>query len=188
MNIRRRWVFVIAISIFALLGIGFWFLRPIPMPLEVVPGFRWILPPEYERGTNFYKGRAWVQEKIGGPWTLVDTEGNIIKENFIAGYIMHGLLDSDTSFRSIEKDSETGWDMYGIVDHSGNILFGPQPSQNPMHFQEGMVLIKGENGLFGFVDYQGQWIIPSIYEAKIGLGENMRTLAEERDSLWRYSK
>ena len=40
----------------------------------------WILPDEYHKGNDFVNGRAWVQKERRGPWTLFDTEGNIIKD------------------------------------------------------------------------------------------------------------
>jgi len=74
-------IIAIALFIFALPIIAWGIFKPVPMTIEDDFNFRWILPPEYYQGNNFHKGRAWVQEKKDGPWTLIDTEGNVIKHN-----------------------------------------------------------------------------------------------------------
>ena len=145
--------------------------------------FRWILPPEYYQGKDFYDGRAWVQEKKDGPWTLFDTEGNVIKKDFNANNIMQGH-NEDTRFESIEKDSETGWNMYGVIDHSGNIISEPKPYKYPPFIQEGMVLKQGENGLWGYVDFQENWVVLPAYEGFILWGDGL--MPAKKDGKWGY--
>ena len=72
--------------------------------------FRWILPPDYYFGRDFYEGRTWVQEKKDGPWTLFDSDGNVIKKDFMAKNIWQDR-SSSTRFQALEKDSETRRDM-----------------------------------------------------------------------------
>jgi len=146
-------------------------------------GFRWVLPPDYYQGTFFHKGRAWVQEKKDGPWTLFDTEGNVIKKDFVAKDVSHGR-DRDTRFEAIEKDSETGWKMYGILDFSGDIVAAPKPYRSSPLFQEGLSYLKAENGLYGVIDYQGNWVIHPSYENFKPLDEGL--WAVKKNGKWGY--
>ena len=137
---------------------------PAPAAAESELNFRWILPPEFHQGNNFYNGRAWVQREKDGPWTLFDSKGNIIKEGFMARHIVQGAI-SNTVFWAIENDSETGWDMLGILDdYAGDILLAPKPFEFPPSFRDGIASRREENGLRGFINFKGRWVIPPIYE------------------------
>ena len=145
-----------------LFGLMFYLVNlPIPVAAESELNFRWILPPEFYRGNDFHNNRAWVQREQGGPWTLFDSEGNIIKDGFLARNVIQSSL-ANTRFIALEQDYETGWDMVGFLDDSGNILLEPQ--FDFLSFQEGISVKRGENGLWGFIDFQGNWVIPSVYE------------------------
>jgi len=139
---------------------------PAPVAAETELNFRWILPPEFYRGNDFHNNRAWVQREQSGPWTLFDTDGNVIKDGFMARSIAQSATHN-TIFRAIENDSETGWDMFGFLDdYSGDILLVPKPyrSGDAPFFHDGIASRREENGLRGFIDFEGRWIILPIYE------------------------
>jgi len=145
--------------------------------------FKWILPPEYYHGNIFREGRAWVQEKRDGPWTLFDVEGNIIKKGFEVKHVTQHA-NCDTEFLALEKDSKTGWDMYGYIDSSGNILSEAKPYYMSPLFQEGIGTKIGENGLWGCIDYEERWVIPPVYE-NIQIRED-GLMPAKKDGKWGY--
>jgi len=140
---------------------------PAPVAAERELNFRWILPPEFYQGNDFVRGRAWVQREQGGPWTLFDSEGNVIKDGFMASSIAQDAV-GNTRFWPLENDSETVWGMVGFLDdYSGDILLAPKTYRFPPFFQDGIASQREENGLRGFIDFEGRWIIPPIYEGFI---------------------
>jgi len=138
---------------------------PASVAAESELNFRWILPPEFYRGNDFHNGRAWVQREQGGPWTLFDTEGNIIKDGFMARHVSQSA-NRNTHFVPLDADSEFEWRTVGFVDdYSGNILLEPKAYiSSPPFFQDGIASRREENGLWGFIGFEGRWIIPPIYE------------------------
>jgi len=190
MNVKYGKIFGIALFIFALMAIGFWIIKPVSVAdisvadvIEDNFNFRWILPPRYYQGSTFYRGRAWVQERKNGPWTLFDTDGNVIVENFIAKDIWH-RRGSDTTFTALERDSETGWEMYGFIDDSGNIIVEPKPHWMPPFYQSGISDKRGENGLLGIIDFQENWVIPPIYEDTFLWADGL--MAARKDGKWGF--
>ena len=146
--------------------------------------FRWILPPRYRFvGQIFYGGRAWVQEKMGGPWKLIDSDGNVIKRDFMADRVFHGM--GGTRFRALERDSETGWNMFGELDrYSGEIISEPRPFRHTPFLQDGFISKVGGNGLRGFIDFQENWIIPPIFENVSFWSEDL--IAVRKNGKWGY--
>ena len=74
MNAKNLKFYAVVMIFMCLLAIGV--VKGVQAPSIEQAGdlnFRWILPPEYYRGNDFHEGRAWVQEKKDGPWTLFDT-------------------------------------------------------------------------------------------------------------------
>ena len=148
--------------------------------------FRWVLPPEYYRGSNFNEGRVWVQEKKDGPWTLFDSDGNVIKKDFMARDVWQGQFsNTNTRFRTLKKDSKTGWDMYGVLDLSGDIIVEPEPYKSaPYLYKEGLASQKGENGLWGCIDFHGNWVISPIYETGGLWSEGLKSV--KKGGKWGY--
>jgi hypothetical protein len=145
--------------------------------------FRWVLPPKYYYGNHFHEGRVWVREKQDGPWTLFDSEGNVIKKDFMAR-IVYPSKNRNTVFMDIEKDRKTGWFMYGILDFSGEIISSPKPYRSYPDYLEGLSSQRGENGLYGFIDCQGSWIVPPIYKGSRSRREGLA--AVEIDGKWGF--
>jgi len=157
-----------------------------PAAAESELNFRWILPPEFYRGNDFHNGRAWVQREKDGPWTLFDTEGNIIKEGFMARHIMQDwLFHSNTMFVPLETSSEFEWLTVGFLDdYSGNVLLEPREYEIPPIFKGGLRSKRGENGLVGYIDFQGNWVIPPVYESGHDWGDGLA--AVRKDGKWGY--
>ena len=157
---------------------------PVSVAAESELNFRWILPPEFYRGNDFHNDRAWVQREQGDPWTLFDSEGNIIKDGFMARNVIQSSL-SDTRFIAIEQDSETGLDMFGVLDdYSGDILLAPnphRPGQGSL-FQDGIAWQRGENDLWGFIDFEGRWVIPPIYENFFFIEDGL--MPAQKNGMW----
>jgi len=99
---------------------------PVPVAAESELNFRWILPPEFFQGNNFVRNRAWVQREQDGPWTLFDSEGNIIKDGFMARHVVQSAI-SNTRFVPHDADGEFEWRTVGFIDdYSGDILLAPK--------------------------------------------------------------
>ena len=146
--------------------------------------FRWILPPVYYSGRDFYWGRTWVREERGGPWKLVDSDGNIIKRDFVADIVWHE--SGRTAFTTLERDRETGWNMYGELDrYSGEIISGPKPFRTSPFFQYGLSTQTVENGLRGFIDFQGNWVIPPRFFESVSLWSE-GLIAVKNNGKWGY--
>jgi hypothetical protein len=113
--------------------------------------FKWVIPPEFYRGTaGFSEGRIWVQRKEGGPWTLYDDRGNVIKDNF-EHKIVSGYNSDITMFETKEGN-------YGLVDASGDITApGTFFLIDLGFYSEG--LIPAAIGNFGYINIKGEWVI-----------------------------
>ena len=77
---------------------------------------QWLYPPKYHRGNNFSEGRAWVQEKRDGPWTLLDDLGQVLKNDFQASYIDQ-YVNGYAGFKPLDNENQ-----YGLLDRSGDVV------------------------------------------------------------------
>ena len=213
MNVKLGKILAIVLFMLAMPVMVFWITKPVPTTTEnefsfSIPtednsvsdtttednsvsgitaesglNFRWILPPQYYQGNVFRGGRAWIQEEKDGPWTLFDNEGNVIKKGFEAKYIAQHD-NCDTEFLALEKDSETGWDMYGYIDNSGDILSEAKPYYMSPLFQGGTGIKIGENRLWGCIDFNDRWVIPPIYENLLIREDGL--MPAKKDGKWGY--
>jgi hypothetical protein len=119
--------------------------------------FKWILPLEYYEGTDFSEGRAWVREKKDGTWTLIDEKGNILKEGVEARVIVK-YKDSFAKLVT-EKRSQSSY-----LDRYGNLVFPSGTFKESVSFEGDGLFSKEENGLYGYIDIKGEWVIPPIYD------------------------
>jgi hypothetical protein len=123
---------------------------------------KWILPPKYYYGGDFREGKVWVREKEGGPWTLFDDQGNIIKDGVEAELII-GYKDGLSIFiENLQKIHD-----YGFLNSSGDVvsLFSDVRNLPPMFRSEGgLIRMAGENNSLGFMNVYGEWVISPDYE------------------------
>jgi hypothetical protein len=162
---------------------GYYFTRDIPIA-EIIDGnpndlvVKWILPPTYYDGTDFSEGRAWVQEVKDGPWTLIDDKGNIIKEDFEARYIFEysGGIASFESREDMEK--------IGFLNLSGDIVFQMTSSAYWNKYGEGLITARGKNGLYGFIDLSGDWMISPDYDSVSYFSEGLAQV--KKGNKWGY--
>jgi hypothetical protein len=124
--------------------------------------FRWVLPPEYHDGTEFKEGRAWVQKTEKGPWTLIDEDGNVLRDGFEARSIKpyrEGVAYFDRG------NFPLGTYENGYIDRSGDILLNLKQEFISPHYGNHMSPEKGDNGLWGYVNiFTREWEIQRIYE------------------------
>jgi hypothetical protein len=117
----------------------------------------WIIPPKYYQGSDFSEGRAWVQEKEGGPWTLFNDKGNILREGLEADYVAV-YRDGIARFMSCDMS------LTGFVNLSGDIIVPPCFESGTRDYYEGLMALKDKNGLYGFIGLNGNWVILPNYD------------------------
>jgi hypothetical protein len=139
--------------------------------------FKWILPLEYHEGTDFSEGRAWVREKKDGPWTLIDEKGNILKEGVEAEFIGKYV---DGFAKLVDKNSFQ--DSY--VNLSGDLVFPSGTFKEGHSFERDGLFSKRENGLYGYINENGEWVIPPIYDYAFIFSEGLA--AVKKSGKWGF--
>ncbi len=163
-------------------GVGFYYWGGWNVRLVV----KWLYPPTYNigfsDGNDFIEGRVWVvqeQRYEGDLWMLLDDRGNTIKKDFVAA----GINEYEEGFARFYT---AGGEGAGLVDRSGDIVVSP--SVSPIFWYEqygdGMISKKGENGLFGFVDLAGEWVIPPAYDTALSFREGLAPV--KKGKRWGY--
>jgi hypothetical protein len=156
--------------------------------------FEWILRPDWHNVNPFSQGQAWAQKEEDGPWTLFDTEGNIITDDFSAkeilfyenGFAKFQNKNSMFGFVNLSGDvavpaeylsnGSKGYgdglvnvrtrDGYGFTDIKGELVIRPQFDDAWM-FREGRAQAK-KDGKWGYIDKNGEWAIPPQFDELTG--------------------
>jgi hypothetical protein len=137
--------------------------------------FEWILSPDWHNARPFSQGRAWAQKEKDGPWTLFDTDGKIIKDNFSAKYIF--LYENGLAVFVNENS------MHGLVDLSGNIAIQDEFIKICGGYHEGLLNVKTGDG-HGFLDLSGEWAIAPRFEDAAVFSEG--SAPAKKDSMWGF--
>lgn len=125
---------------------------------------KWLYPLKYYKGNEFIDGRAWVQEEENGPWSLLDDQGNVLKTGFEAFQVSRYVGDVAAFILPSSDGGEQSWDL-GCLDRSGDVIMSPSAIDNADGiYNEGLICKKGKNGLRGFIDLSGKWVIPPAYD------------------------
>ncbi|MDR3267268.1 MAG: WG repeat-containing protein [Tannerella sp.] len=120
----------------------------------------WIIPPTKLSGKDFAQGRVWGQKEWGGPWTLFDDKGNILKDGVEAYAIGKYDISGYCKFNPNKDDK----DIISFFDREGNVVISPD-RYDDISIHEGLIAKKNENGLLGFVNMSGEWAVSPEYDA-----------------------
>ncbi|MDR1915373.1 MAG: WG repeat-containing protein [Synergistaceae bacterium] len=135
----------------------------------------WILPPKYRSFSEPSEGRIWAQEEKDGPWILFDVNGTIIKSGVNAEAISK-YEDSLAYFRT-DAFHDGFFDLSGDVvssfDRSGS-------NEQYSFFSDGLLATLGGNGLYGFTDMLGNWVISPDYEEVGSFNEGLCVVTKGR--------
>lgn len=110
--------------------------------------------------SQFNDGVAILSFYNGNPW-LVDINGNIITKSISLDknedYYWIGEISDGLRYF---KDKTTG--KYGYLDDKCNIVISPK-FKNCHDFSEGLAAVKNDEGLWGFIDKTGKYVIDPIF-------------------------
>ncbi|MDR1134217.1 MAG: WG repeat-containing protein [Synergistaceae bacterium] len=132
---------------------------------------KWIIPPVNNFVNLFADERVWVRKEKGGTWTLYDINGNIIKDDFIAK-IVNRYKNGYARFVVDEKRE-------GFLNISGDEIIPPT-------LRDELIRERGKENrrLFGFVNMEGDWVIPAEYEQINNFSEELA--AVKKGEKWGY--
>jgi hypothetical protein len=158
---NRRSIFLLSFClIVTTILVGLYVVDPAIVSADEDFEFKWILPPNNYKGQRFCEGRAWVQEKENGLWTLYAEDGSIIKSDFKA----HDIWDYEGGFARFRlKPNDVK--RYGFIDISGDVVIQPDYFGINSMYSEGLVNKDNGDGFFGYVDLNGDWIISPDYNS-----------------------
>jgi hypothetical protein len=130
----------------------------------------WILPPKYHEINVFREGRAWVQEDEGGPWSLLDEDGGVVK----SGVNVKRVYAYESGVALFLQDS----DHFGFFDISGDVVsfFNDRLRSG---YGERLRAKSGENGLYGFVDIYGKWVIAPAFQEVRSFSNGMSVVGKD---------
>jgi WG containing repeat len=120
-----------------------------------------IIPFEFDEAHYFSEGLAAV--KRNNQWGFIDTNGQfVIKPDF------NYVSDFSDGVASVHIGSDLDYEV-AIINQSGNILqFFPDIMEYRLFFKNGLAsACKPKEEKCGFVDKQGNWIIPAIYDQQM---------------------
>lgn len=137
--------------------------------------YEWLIEPMFERATNFYCGVAWVQDRYGKIWNLINKSGKVLVKDFEASSILP--YDRNTGLALMSASSGSGY-----VNLSGDIVIPPE-YQYISWFQNGVARIKKDD-LYGAVDYSGKIIFPITCENVAAFNANL--FAVQKEGKWGY--
>ena len=131
---------------------GWLFYRYGPDGLE----FEWLMKPQFNDANSFYHGVAWVQEKEGGPYKLIDKKGSILVKKFSADYVSSNPYTSDLASFTVDIRK------HGYVDLTGRVVVPAQYEFTGM-IKDGVGVVRSGD-LFGVIDEKGRTVLPIMYE------------------------
>lgn len=110
-----------------------------------------IIKPQYSDGLTFRNGYAAVKQE--SKWLYLDSTGKTITEAIYedAGSFSNGLA-------AVAKNN-----LYGFINTAGEIII-PFSFSNARDFSEGLAPVANAKGLWGFIDFKGNWVIKPLYD------------------------
>jgi hypothetical protein len=161
----QRSVFVFSIRLLAAVLAVCFYVSAFPACAAEDFEFKWVIPPENYNGFPFTEDRAWMRREEGGPWTLYDIDGNIIKDGFEAERF-YRYKDGFAFFMNKKRKN-------GLVNRSGDVVLQPNLSSSANWGGEGLIIEKNKKGLYGAVDMNSEWVVhpeyQTLYEFNDGL-------------------
>ena len=146
-GLRYFWRLVLLVAVVSVSG---WlFYRHGPDGLE----FEWLMEPQFDDAKSFYRGVAWVQEREGGPYKLIDKRGRAVVPEFSASYVSR---TNDLSYFRGPGNFE------GYVDLKGEVVVPPR-YKSVSGIKDWVGVVKSGD-LCGIIDEKGWTVLPIMYE------------------------
>ena len=169
---------LISIPAFVILDNNISFGSEVDPPENEYYDFEWLLPPDNYDGFPFSEGRAWFREKKDGPWTLIDEEGNVIKDGFEADKLSV-YKESLAVFEVKDDDKE----FHGFVNLSGDVVIPLAYYGGSPWYGEGLITKQAEVGYNqGYVNFDSEWAIPPIFKDAFAFSEGIARVRKIGDS------
>jgi hypothetical protein len=113
----------------------------------------YVIEPRFDQVFHFYEGLA--KAKRDEKWGFIDREGDFAVEPVYdgAGHFSEGLANVAV------RDPEEGNLVWGYVDRSGKVVIEPK-CHGAGEFSEGYAAVRSEDGLKGYIDREGNQMIP----------------------------
>lgn len=125
------------------------------------PSYEWLIKPRFHRAEYFENGVGWVQEKEDGPWSLLDKNGEVVFDGFIAAEFV-SRFSKDTGLARFTAYSG----QRGYVNKSGKVVIPPQYDEAE-RFRDGVAAVGKKTGgelRYGVIDHSGKIVLPLTYE------------------------
>ena len=165
---KRRYLLLLLICV---LGIGAWlFYR------HQAGEFKWLIKPQYRTALNFHKGVAWVQEELGGPYNLINKQGDVM--NTLHVRYIDPFIDQETGFLAFQNMGGGA----GYINLSGDIVISPDYT-NTVHFIDGVACVQ-KGDFYGVIDKHGEIVLPFIYQYVSFVDSGM--FAVQKDDKWGF--
>ena len=125
-----------------------------------------VVPYEYFMGSDFSNGLARVQKSLYESY-FIDKNGNIVHGQdcqipFVSDFHDNLALTQD-QFISPRGEKNGNYNKYGYMDIEGRNVI-PCRYQSAADFEEGMAAVSNDEGKIGFINTEGELVIPYIYD------------------------
>jgi WG repeat protein len=109
-----------------------------------------IIKPQYDDGLTFSEGYTAV--KRGTKWLYLDSTGK-----FITDAIFDDAHNFSNGLAAVAKN-----ELFGYINTTGELVISYQFS-NASIFSENLASAANTEGLWGFIDQKGNWVIKPVY-------------------------
>ena len=114
---------------------------------------QWAIPAQYDNAANFRSGLASVYNAPDD--YFINPKGKIVYPPLFDEWLYH---PGDGTCIAFKKEGK-----YGFADSTGRIIIQPQ-YETAYSFSEGLAYVTDDNHGTGFINMQGEYVIPPKYE------------------------
>ncbi len=123
-----------------------------------------VIRPQFIDAEKFHQGRARViGGRYGGRTGYINKSGKIV----IPIIYRDGTIFSE-GYAAVKKNGR-----YYFINRSGRIVINRNGYLHAGTFKEGLAFAKHSNGLYGFINKQGEWVIPPQFEEARSFSDGM---------------
>lgn len=127
----------------------------------------WVIPPQFAQVWDFREGLAPAAQ--GSQWGFIDRQGNwVIPPQFSR---VHGFSGGRATVWLGERA--------GVVTATGALVIPPQRFWAIGEFRQGRAAAMDRSGRWGFIDPEGNWLIPPRFSSAGSFSEGLAVVALE---------
>lgn len=130
---------------------------------------RFVIEPIFDEAGCFHEGLAYV--KKGDRYSYIDKSGKIVMEPSVDNCIGCGSFHEGLASIRVPY-------MMGFIDKSGELVAHYYSLVSPYH--EGLSRVKNNNNEVGYIDKDGQWVIPPKFEDARDFHEGLAQVVFDR--------